>query len=447
MTNQAVQHTCVFGMGWGDEGKGKLVDLLSPAFQAVVRFNGGANAGHTVCVGQDKFALHLLPTGVLHDNAVGVIGPGVVVDPIGLLEEIDNLADRGVQVIPKLKISHRAHLVMPYHKAEDKLSETSATGTTRIGTTARGIGPCYADKMRRTTAIRFIDIINDPQIADRVRELAEKRSTALSAIYGDNGGLDIEAIVRDVLIAKERLSPIICDTTKFLYETMDAGQAILFEGANGMLLDVDHGTYPFVTSSATGPHGIGSGAGVPPASVSRYIGVIKAYSTRVGSGPFVTELKDDIGDRIRKQGNEFGTTTGRPRRCGWFDAIASRYARQVAGATDIAIMHLDTLSGFDQVGVCIAYRCDGQTLTTMPADAATLQRCEPVIEYRPGWHENLRSVRRYEDLPQTARNYVEHIETLVGAPVSILGVGPDRSQTLLRGDMKDCIDVPEPASL
>ncbi len=447
MSNKAVQHTCVFGMGWGDEGKGKLVDLLYPAFHAVVRFNGGANAGHTVCVGKEKFALHLLPTGVLHESAVGVIGPGVVVDPIGLLEEIDGLAARGINVSPKLKISQRAHLVMPYHKAEDNLSEQNATGATRIGTTARGIGPCYADKMRRTTAIRFIDLLNDENLEARVRELSQKRAAALKAIYGDDGGLDIESIVRDVLLAKKRLSSNICDTTSFLHETINAGQAILFEGANGILLDIDHGTYPFVTSSSTGPHGIGPGAGVPPACVTRYIAVTKAYSTRVGSGPFVTELKDDIGDRIRKAGNEFGTTTGRPRRCGWFDAVSSRYARQITGATDIALMHLDTLSGFDEVGVCVAYRHEGKTLTTMPTDAATLEQCEPVIEYRPGWHENLRTVRRYEDLPQTTRDYVEHIESLVGAPVSILGVGPDRSQTLIRGPLKDSIDVPEPASL
>ncbi|MCH7591438.1 MAG: adenylosuccinate synthase [Planctomycetes bacterium] len=425
-------HTCVFGLGWGDEGKGKVVDHLCPRFDLVVRFNGGANAGHTVCVGEETFALHLLPTGVLHDNVTGVIGPGVVVDPITLLFEIDGLSARGIDAASRLRISDRAHLVMAYHKLEDQLSESSAGSDKRIGTTARGIGPCYADKMRRTTAIRFADLVYDDSLEARVRELVTNRSAFLEAMYGEEVQLDVEAILADLATARDRLGSLVCDTTNLIHNAMNDGKRILFEGANGMLLDVDHGTYPFVTSSSTGPHGIGAGAGVMPDLVSRRIGALKAYSTRVGSGPFVTELKDETGDRIRQRGKEFGTTTGRPRRCGWFDAVSSAYAARLSGATEIAMLHLDTLSGFDQVGICVAYRVDDKTLTTPPADAGRLERAEPVVEMLPGWSENLRSVTSFDDLPATVLRYLDRIESLVGAPVTIAGVGPDRSQTLER---------------
>ncbi|MGB2985030.1 MAG: adenylosuccinate synthase [Phycisphaerae bacterium] len=440
------QHTCVFGLGWGDEGKGKIVDLLCPAFDVVVRFNGGANAGHTVCVGDETFALHLLPTGVLHENVTGVIGPGVVVDPIMLLSEIDELTARGIDVTGKLKISDRAHLVLAYHKLEDQLSERAASETARIGTTARGIGPSYADKMKRSTAIRFADFLHDDDLAGRVRRIVADRKVAFVVIYGNDVDLDVDAVLADVATAKTRLSPCICDTTEFLHEAMDAGNRVLFEGANGMLLDVDHGTYPFVTSSSTGPHGIGAGAGVPPSRVTCLIGTIKAYATRVGSGPFVSELRNEIGDRIRDRGKEFGTTTGRPRRCGWFDAVSCRYTARISGVTDIALMHLDTLSGFEQIGLCVAYRVDGETRMTPPSDAASLERAEPVIELLPGWNGDLRAARRFEDLPTNARAYIERIETLVGAPVSLIGVGRDRSQTLVRGRMCGLIDVPQPST-
>ena len=316
MTSSRTPHTCVFGLGWGDEGKGKVVDVLCPAFDVVVRFNGGANAGHTICVGDEKFALHLLPTGVLRRNATGVIGPGVVVDPLTLIEEIDELAARGVEVSTRLKISDRAHLVLEYHKVEDRLSERAANNAARIGTTARGIGPCYADKTKRTTAIRFADLLYDDHLSERLRRIVTDRKTVFTALYGDDGGLDAEALITELAGVKARLGPYICDTTPFLHEVMDAGRSVLFEGANGVLLDVDHGTYPFVTSSSTGPHGIGPGTGVPSARVTRLVGVAKAYATRVGSGPFVTELKDATGDRIRQAGSEFGTTTGRRRPAG-----------------------------------------------------------------------------------------------------------------------------------
>jgi adenylosuccinate synthase len=396
-------------------------------------------------VGDQKFALHVLPTGVLHENVTGVIGPGVVVDPATLLSEMDQLAERGIEVAGRLKISERAHLVMAYHKLEDQLSERAATEAARIGTTARGIGPCYADKVKRSTAVRFTDLLHEDALLERVRRLATDRSTALTAAYGQVP-LDIDDLLKDLSIARERLSPHIGDTTTFLHERLEAGDAVLFEGANGMLLDIDHGTYPFVTSSSTGPHGIGPGAGVPASRVTRLIGTTKAYATRVGAGPFVSELDNEIGDRIRQQGKEFGTTTGRSRRCGWFDAVACRYTARLSGATDVALMHLDTLGGFDEIGLCIAYRVNGETLTTPLADAARLEQAEPVIEFVPGWKEDLRSIRSFEDLPPAARSYVERIETLIGAAVSIVGVGPQRSQTLVRGRLAELIHAHTPSS-
>jgi adenylosuccinate synthase len=436
MTRRPSEHACVFGLGWGDEGKGKVVDLLCPAFDIVIRFNGGANAGHTVCVGNETFALHLLPTGVLHDNAVGVIGPGVVVDPIALLAEIDALKARGVDAASRLKISDRAHLVLAYHKIEDQLSERSAGAEGKIGTTSRGIGPCYADKMRRTTAVRFADLVDDKELTPQVRRIVDAKKACLGVMYGEDGGLDAQSVLDDLATAASRLRSNICDTTQFLNDAIEGGRSLLFEGANGMLLDVDHGTYPFVTSSSTGPNGIGPGAGVPASLVTRLIGVSKAYATRVGAGPFVSELNDAVGERIRQRGREFGTTTGRPRRCGWFDAVTCRYTAQLSGATDLALLHLDTLSGLDEIGVCVAYRCDGRTVRTVPASVSRLERAEPIIEFLPGWQEDLRSVRRFEDLPKNARDYVERIEALVGVPASLVGVGPDRSQTLVRGTLQ-----------
>ena len=444
MSSASKEHTCVFGLGWGDEGKGKIVDLLCPAFDLIVRFNGGANAGHTVCVGDETFALHLLPSGVLHGHTIGVIGPGVVVDPIMLLSEIDSLVTRGIDVIDRLRISDRAHLVMPYHQLEDRLSEGVADPHTRIGTTARGIGPCYADKMKRTAAIRFADLLHDTTLSERVRKIVSDRRTALAALYGSDVELDTDVIVANLATAKNRLSACVCDTTELLGQAMQAGQTVLFEGANGMLLDVDHGTYPFVTSSNTGPHSIGSGAGVSLWQVTRRIGTIKSYATRVGSGPFVTEQPGEIGDRIRERGKEFGTTTGRPRRCGWFDAVSCLYTARISGVTDIALMHLDTLTGFDPIGLCTAYRIDGESVTAWPAHQTRLDRAEPVFEFMPGWNENLRSIRRFDDLPAAALAYIQRIEALVGTPVTMVGVGPDRSQTLVRGPLSDLIKVPQP---
>ena len=431
MTTADRRCACVFGLMWGDEGKGKVVDLLSPGFDVVVRFNGGANAGHTVWAEGERFALHLLPTGALHEDTDAVIGPGVVVDPIGLIAEIDALAEQGIDVTPRLRISNRAHMVMAYHKLEDQLGEQAASNAAKIGTTARGIGPCYADKMRRRSALRFADLTRK-DLHDRVSLLVRDRCAMFKARYGQDGGMDESAVLADVDRAKDRLGALVTDTTDLLHQALEDGRSILFEGANGLLLDVDHGTYPFVTSSSTGPQGIGPGAGVPVSHVGCIVGVVKAYATRVGGGPFTTELDDEVGERIRQAGNEFGTTTGRPRRCGWFDAVACAHSARIGGATDMALMHLDTLTGFERIGICTAYRVDGEATTIMPADSEVLARVEPVIEFLPGWSENLRDMRTFDQLPQTAKDYVARLETLVRVPVSIIGVGPDRSQILVR---------------
>ena len=365
-----------------------------------------------------------------------------MVDPLKLLAEVDGLAARGIRLDQRLKDSERAHVVMPYHKIEDRLSERQAGETGRIGTTAQGIGPCYADKMRRSSAIRFADLVADSDLALRVRSIVESRRVIFQTLYGDDGGFDADQIIHELQSAKDRIKPYVCDTTDYLQNSILEGRSILFEGANGVLLDVDHGTYPYVTSSSTGPYGIGAGAGVPPSLVNRMIGVVKAYATRVGGGPFVSELLNETGDLIRQRGHEFGTTTGRPRRCGWFDAVLCRYSAQLSGPTDLALMHLDTLAGFREVGICTAYRCQGQTLTRPPADVRRLEGAEPVIEFLPGWDENLRSIRRFEDLPKTAREFVSRIETLVGVPVNLVGVGPERHEIVVRGELPSLIQVP-----
>lgn len=431
MTQQP-DHTCVVGLGWGDEGKGKIVDLLCSAFDVVVRYNGGANAGHTVCVGDETFALHLVPSGVLHDGMTGVIGPGVVVDPAALIEEMDALEARGVEVASRLRISDRAHLVMPYHKIEDRLED--AGSVQRIGTTSRGIGPCYADKMRRGTAVRMVDLLDFEALAGRLRAIVDRRSRVLKAMFSEDGGLNADQVIDQLRPVASRLGPMIGDVSLWLGDQIDAGKRLLFEGANGMLLDVDHGTYPFVTSSQTGPHGIAGGAGVPAQLVTHRIGVTKAYSTRVGEGPFPTELTGPIGDRIREQGHEYGTTTGRPRRCGWLDGVAMRYSVRIGGITELALAHLDTLSGFEQVGFCTAYECRGRTLDSIPARASDLAEVRPIFEMQDGWNMDLRGVLVFEDLPDAAQRYIRRIEQFVSVPVSILSVGPQRSQTILRAD-------------
>lgn len=424
--------TCVVGLSWGDEGKGKIVDVLTESADVVVRYNGGANAGHTVVSGGDKFALHLIPCGALHDGKIGLLGPGVALDPIGLLDEIDGLRERGVDVAPQLRLSTRCHLVMPYHKLEDRLNEGALSGDQRIGTTARGIGPCYADKMQRSTAVRLCDLLRPQEFTDRVQRIVERKQAIFAALYDHHEPLDAASMAQAALAAGERLKPGICDTTEYLRTAHEQGKRLLFEGANGTLLDIDHGTYPYVTSSSSSAVGVPSGAGVPPAMLRTTIGVVKAYATRVGQGPFPTELHDATGDHIRERGREFGTTTGRPRRCGWFDAVATRYSVRLGGIDRLALMHLDTLSDLETIRVCTRYAYQGRDVQGYPAEADVLDAVEPVFESLPGWRQEIQSVRRFEDLPATAREYVHKIEQLVGANVSIVSVGPDRQDTIFR---------------
>ncbi len=431
MSNSEQGHTCVVGLAWGDEGKGKIVDLLCECYDFVVRFNGGANAGHTVCIGDESFALHLLPSGVLHPEKTSVVGPGVVIDPSAILEEIDGLAKRGVRVGENLRISDRAHVVMPYHKLEDQLSESSAQQGGQIGTTARGIGPCYADKMRRTSAVRICDLMNFDSLEPRLREIVCAKRVGLSAVYGQDVVLDVDVIIASLRADAARLKSFVTDTGVLLQEAVATGRRILFEGANGTLLDIDHGTYPYVTSSGTTANSVAPGAGVSARTVSHVVGVTKAYATRVGRGPFVSELNNEIGDHIRTQGNEFGTTTGRPRRCGWFDAVVNRYSASLGGVTEIALMHLDTLSGFDEVGMCVGYRLDGRDITTPPAHVDQLERVEPVFEMFPGWSEDVSRVGTIEELPENAKRYLRRVESAVGVPITIVSVGPERSQTII----------------
>lgn len=433
MRPEDLSHTCVVGLGWGDEGKGKVVDLLAGHFDVVVRFNGGANAGHTVRVGDRRVALHLVPSGLLHPGVEAVIGPGVAVDPEVLVEEVEALGEMVPDVRDRLKVSEAAHVVMPYHKVEDVLSEAHVSAEQRIGTTARGIGPCYADKMRRHAGVRLGDLADMEALASRVREIVQWKRKCFEALYGSAADLDAEEIMSRLAAVRRRLCGLVGSTTAFLRERVAAGARLLFEGAHGALLDVDHGTYPFVTSSNCGAGAAAVGAGVPGHWIRTVVGVIKAYATRVGEGPFPTELVGEEGDRLREQGQEYGTTTGRPRRCGWFDAVATRYAAHVAGATHLALMHLDTLSGFERVGICTAYRGVDVETGEFVAQADVLRRVKPVVEFLPGWREPISEVQDFADLPAAAQRFVERIEACVGVPVLLIGTGPERSQIIWRG--------------
>ena len=452
-------NTCVVGLQWGDEAKGKIVDYLTDRYDVVVRYSGGSNAGHSVWIGSELFKLHLLPAGILHPQVRSVIATGVVLDPAKLIEEIDGLTARGIAVGGNLAISDRAHVVLPYHKRLDELSEKSLSKNS-IGTTGRGIGPCYADKAARSTAIRVADLLHPERFRARLTEIIAGKNKILTAIYGAEP-LDPGPIIEQYLAYAERLRPFITDTTHLLDQALRAGKRILFEGAQGTLLDIDHGTYPYVTSSSAAACGVFGGAGVPPGAVQEFLGVCKAYTTRVGAGPFPTELTGDLspeeqalkadksgerrekllaglkargatGPLIRERGHEFGTTTGRPRRCGWFDAVAGTYAARLSGATQLAVMKLDVLSGLDEIRVCTGYRHRGERLPCFPTDGEVLAAVEPVYETLPGWREEITAVRRFEDLPANARAYVLFVEKLLEVPVRIVGVGPERSQTLFR---------------
>ncbi|MEQ8770908.1 MAG: adenylosuccinate synthase [Phycisphaerales bacterium] len=447
MTPDTQQASAVVGLQWGDEGKGKLVDLLAPEHDAVVRYNGGANAGHTVVVGGEKYALHLVPSGILAPNALAVIGNGVVVDPARLLEELDGLQKRGVDV-SRLVISDRAHVVVDYHKAEDELRETllgraashgaqeagPKKAVSAIGTTKRGIGPAYADKVTRAHAIRIGDLLRPDVLASKL-ELACELKNALFRTLAAEGveppRFDAGELATSLGAIGEKLRPMVRDTSYLLHDLLDEGKRVLFEGANATMLDVDHGTFPYVTSSNASALGIGPGTGVPPQRIGRIIGVVKAYSTRVGGGPMPTELYDDLGDRIRTRGNEFGTTTGRPRRVGWLDLVAVRYAAMVSGVTEICVTLLDVLDDLDELKVCTGYTVGGTVTDRFIPDGFDLAAAEPVYETVAGFGGPVGDVRDGDELPAGARAYLGLIERAVGVPVRTVSVGPDREQTIL----------------
>jgi adenylosuccinate synthase len=421
---------CVVGLQWGDEGKGKIVDILAENSDIVVRYNGGANAGHTVVVGDSKFALHLLPSGSIRPDTTCVIANGVAVDPHVLIEEIETLGQKGITLNGRLFISGNAHMVMDYHKAEDQLREDSL-GNNKIGTTVRGIGPCYADKVGRSYAVRMDDLTDLENLKVKLQAIVDYKNKIFSALY------NAEPINADELFEKcktysEKLRPFTTDTTQFLHKAIADGKSILFEGAQGSLLDIDHGTFPFVTSSNSSSLGMPVGCGVPSKIVDKFIGVIKAYTTRVGAGPFPAEQDNDIGQYIRDRGNEYGTTTGRPRRCGWFDAVPVSYAITIGAIDCIALLHLDTLSGLKELKICKAYETDGEQTRFFPTNATQLSRAAAIYETVPGWDEEITEVSDFNDLPLNAQNYVCRVEEMTGKPVTMIGVGPKRNQTIFR---------------
>ncbi len=424
--------TCVIGLQWGDEAKGKLVDLLAPKFDLVVRYQGGANAGHTVVAGDQTYKLHHIPSGILHPQVQNLITPGVVINPSTMIDEVDALEKRGVHCAKNLRVSERAHLVMPWHVVEDRMINKQVVGKESIGTTLRGIGPCYRDKVGRTHAVRVADLVSQGR-DERIAEIASQKTMLLQALGASDEELaSIEPAKVCELAAywAKRLGPMIGDTTYFLLDAAEADKKILYEGAQGALLDIDHGTYPFVTSSNSSGVGVCAGAGVPARWIHTVLGVCKAYSTRVGGGPFPTELLDETGEKIRTLGREYGTTTGRPRRCGWFDAVAVRYTARLSGANRLALMMMDVLSHFEEIKVCVAYELDGERIDRLPTHVEEVRRCRPIYETIKGWNEPVDHVRAVEQFPAGALAYVKRIEELVGVQVGILSVGPDRAQTI-----------------
>ena len=419
--------TVLIGSQWGDEGKGKIIDVLTANADWVVRYQGGNNAGHTVEIGDQKYVLHLTPSGILREECKCVIGNGLVVDIIGLMGELKELVERGIKLGNRLFISDRAHIVLQYHKMVDGAKEGKAGEGKKIGTTQRGIGPAYMDKADRI-GLRLGDIL-EADFLDMVRKQAEMKNEILVRMGAEP--LDIDTYLPKVQEAADYLRPFICDTIPLLHEAVQNDDEILFEGAQGVMLDVDFGTYPFVTSSSTGAGGAPAGSGVPPNAIDRVIGIVKAYTTRVGEGPFPTELKDEMGAHIAKVGHEFGATTGRPRRCGWFDAVIARYSAMVGGINEWALMKLDVLDAVETIKVCVAYEVDGERITNVPASIRRLERCTPVYEEFKGWNCPTTECTHWDELPEQAKKYVAYLEELTGVKVSILSVGPKRSSTLL----------------
>ena len=418
----------LIGAQWGDEGKGKATDLMGGDVDYVVKFNGGNNAGHTVVIEGEKYALHLLPSGILTPSVVPVIGNGVVVDLEVLFEELGGLEARGIDT-SKLLISANAHLIPPYNRTLDKVTERFL-GKRKIGTTGRGIGPTYADKMNRV-GVRVQDIFDEGILRQKVEAALDFKNQVMAKIYNTRA-TDADAVVEELLSYAERLRPMVCDTSLELEKALDADQNVLLEAGQATLLDVDHGTYPFVTSSSATAGGACTGSGIPPTRVDRVIAILKAYSTRVGEGPFPTELFDDDGEFLRKTGGEYGTTTGRPRRCGWLDAVIGRYATRINGVTDFVITKLDVLTGLERVPVCVAYDIEGERVDEMPVNQSDVHHAQPIYEYLDGWWEDISACRTFEELPENARAYVLRVEELVGARVSAIGVGPGRDAIIQR---------------
>lgn len=418
----------IVGGQWGDEGKGKMVNLLSDASDVVARYQGGHNAGHTVTIGPRKYALHLVPSGILAARKPCIIGNGIVIDPEALVKEISSLNESGID-LSALRISDRAHLLLPHHALIDQLREEQK-GATKIGTTGRGIGPCYESKYTRE-GVRAVFLTDKPKLAEEVRRLSGAKNRYIKAVFGREG-IETEAVVSRFAELADTLAPLVTDTSILVNHAIDEGKRVLMEGAQGTMLDVDHGTYPFVTSSSSTAGGACTGLGVSPTRIGSVVGVFKAYCTRVGGGPFATELKDSAGDTIRERGHEYGTTTGRPRRCGWFDAIAARHSVRINALDGIALTLMDVLDVFPEVKVCTAYRYEGKTYTEFPAAPWVFENAEPVFESLPGWQSEIFGLTSWDALPENARAYVGYLERLLGVPVVILSTGPDRAHTIVR---------------
>ena len=424
--------TCVIGLQWGDEAKGKIVDLLTQEHEIVVRYQGGANAGHTVVLDDKKYKLSLIPSGIFNQKVKSVIAGGVVINPASLLGEIETLTGQDVKISDNLAISERAHVIFPWHALEDRIFDSLA-GKEAIGSTMRGIGPCYRDKVGRSLAIRIGDLYRSG-LKERIESIVEIKKKQLRGLVqneSDLAELDPLKIFSDYTNYAEKLKPFVCDTTAYLLNAVDEDRRILFEGAQGALLDIDHGTFPYVTSSNSSGTGVSSGSGVPGSFINRVVGIIKAYTTRVGGGPFPTEQDNEIGQRIRDRGNEYGTVTKRPRRCGWFDAVAAKYTARLSGVTCLSVMLLDVLSGFDELQICTAYEIDGKRTTDFPPHVDDLRNVKCVYETVPGWNEEITEIRDYVALPENAKNYVQRLSEILCRPVAMVSVGPDRKQTII----------------
>ncbi len=416
----------IVGAQWGDEGKGKVVDMLSEHADIVARYQGGANAGHTVCIGDKTYVLHLIPSGIFHDHITCVIGNGVVIDPSALLGEIRQLEAAGVNIRGRLLISHNAHLIMPYHKRLDAVREESAQ---KIGTTGRGIGPAYIDKFTRV-GIRIVDLLNRDVLAAKLKQNIDEKNKILARVYGKTT-IDVDAIIAEYQEFDQKIDEYVTDTALYLHHALREGKRVIAEGAQGALLDVDHGTYPFVTSSNPTSGGACTGLGIPPTAVDSIVGIAKAYCTRVGNGPFPTELHDETGERLRTVGHEFGATTGRPRRCGWFDAVAFRYSTVVNGIQELVVTKLDVLNTFAEINVCVGYEVRGKRLKAFPTDVATLDQVTPVYESFEGWQTPLADARAYADLPRQAQRYLEALARLTDTRLWWISVGPRRDQSIV----------------